>query len=53
VTYAVSGLGRTVQDYERLCPGSTIGEGFAVRGETARAARPEVDEWMRRVALLG
>jgi hypothetical protein len=53
VTYAVSGLGRTVQDYERLCPGSTIGEGLAVRGETVRAARPEVDEWMRRVGLLG
>ena len=41
VTYAVSGLGRTIDDYTRLCPRSTIGEGLAVRGEeaTGRARR--------------
>ena len=38
VTYAVSGLGSTIDDYTRLCPRSTIGEGLAVRGEQARDA---------------
>ena len=35
ITYAVSGLGRTIDDYTRLCPRSTIGEGLAIRGEEA------------------
>src|SRR5829696_4126677 len=43
VTYAVSGLGRTIDDYTRLCPRSTIGEGLAVRGEEAQGARAEVE----------
>jgi Flavodoxin len=30
-TYAVSGLGTVVEDYGRLCPGASIGEGLAVR----------------------
>jgi flavodoxin len=35
VTYAVSGMGNTIGDYTRLCPGASIGEGLAVRGEEA------------------
>jgi flavodoxin len=52
VTYAVSGLGRTVDDYTRLCPRSTIGEGLAVRGEEAADARGDVEAWLRRIGLL-
>jgi hypothetical protein len=52
VTYAVSGLGSTIDDYTRLCPRSTIGEGLAVRGEQARDARGDVEAWMRRIGLL-
>ena len=52
VTYAVSGLGSTVDDYTRLCPGATINEGLAVRGEEVRDARTDVDTWLRNVGLL-
>ena len=52
VTYAVSGLGRTVDDYTRLCPRSTIGEGLAVRGEQAGDARADVEAWLRKIGLL-
>ena len=52
VTYAVSGLGRTVEDYTRLCPRSTIGEGLAVRGEEVRGARADVEAWLRTIGLL-
>lgn len=52
VTYAVSGLGRTIDDYTQLCPQSTIGEGLAVRGEEASAALPEVETWLRATGLL-
>lgn len=52
VTFAVSGLGRVDDDYERLCPDSTIGEGLAIRGEETQSAAAEIDEWLRRIGLL-
>ncbi|MGO4649468.1 flavodoxin [Nocardia sp. 2YAB30] len=52
VTYAVSGLGNTVDVYRRLCPRSTIGSALAVRGEEARDASTDVRQWLRQVGLL-
>lgn len=52
VTYAVSGLGTTVRDYTALCPGATIGEGLAVRGEEVGDASGEVEAWLRQINLL-
>jgi flavodoxin len=51
VTYAVSGLGRTVEIYTASCRGATFGEALAVRGEQAADSRPAVDAWLRRVGL--
>lgn len=51
-TYAVSGLGTTVRDYTASCPGATIGEGLAVRGEEVRDAGVTVEAWLRRINLL-
>jgi flavodoxin len=51
-TYAVSGLGTTVRDYAASCPGATIGEGLAVRGEEVRDAGAAVESWLRRSGLL-
>lgn len=54
VTYAVSGLGTTVRDYTASCPGATIAEGLAVRGEEVRDADAgtAVEAWLRRINLL-
>jgi flavodoxin len=52
VTYAVSGMGNTIDDYTRLCPQSTIGEGLAVRGEEAHDARTAVKDWLKRTGLV-
>jgi flavodoxin len=52
VTYAVSGLGRTVEVYTGLAPRATIGEGLTVRGEEAADAGDEVDAWLRWLGLL-
>ncbi len=52
VTYAVSGLGTTVRDYTTSCPGATIGEGLAVRGEEVRDAGAAIESWLRRIKLL-
>ena len=50
-THAMSGLGRTPEDYERSCRGARIGRGLAVRGEKARSARADVEAWLRRTRL--
>ncbi|WP_319452839.1 MULTISPECIES: flavodoxin [unclassified Mycobacterium] len=49
VTYAVSGMGNTVDDYTRLCPEATIGEGLAVRGEEVRDAQTDMMSWLQRI----
>jgi flavodoxin len=51
-TYAMSGLGTTERDYAASCPGATVGEGLAVRGEQAADAEPAVEAWLRRIGLL-
>jgi flavodoxin len=50
-TYAMSGLGTTERDYAVSCPGATIAEGLAVRGEEVKGADTEVDAWLRRIEL--
>ncbi|MFC7265757.1 flavodoxin [Streptomyces lutosisoli] len=50
-TYAMSGLGTTERDYAASCPGATIGEGLAVRGEEVRDADDAVRSWLRRIGL--
>jgi flavodoxin len=51
VTYAVSGIGTTVEDYRRLCPDATIGHGLAVRGEEVNDAGADVAAWLQRTRL--
>ncbi|WP_413804718.1 flavodoxin [Streptomyces sp. OE57] len=50
-TYAMSGLGTTERDYAASCPGATIAEGLAVRGEELKDADTEVEAWLRRIGL--
>lgn len=49
VSYAVSGLGRTMEVYRDLAPDAVLGDGLAVRGEEAAGAGPAVEEWLARV----
>lgn len=51
-THAMSGLGTTERDYAASCPGATLGEGLAVRGEEVADGGPAVGSWLRRIGLL-
>ena len=51
-TYAMSGLGTTERDYAASCPGATLGEGLAVRGEDVNDAGPAVESWLRRIGSI-
>ncbi|MFS0699315.1 flavodoxin [Cellulomonas sp. 179-A 4D5 NHS] len=52
-THAMSGLGRAVEVYTDLAPDAVIGDGLAVRGEEVAEAGPDLDQWLREVALTG
>lgn len=51
-THAMSGLGRAVEVYTELAAGATIGAGLAVQGEEVTAAGPDLEQWLRAVALV-
>jgi flavodoxin len=51
-THAMSGLGTTARDYAASCPGATLGEGLAGRGEEVMEAGAAVESWLRRIDLL-
>lgn len=51
-THAMSGLGRSVAVYTELAVGATIGQGLAVQGEEVAEAGPDLEQWLREVALV-
>jgi len=53
VTYAVSGLGSTMEVYRDSCRGGRVERGLAVRGEEVRRSAADVDAWLRSIDLLG
>lgn len=50
-TNAGSGLGRSVSDISKLCPHSTILDGFAVWGKDAKTAQNKVSEWLGKIKI--
>lgn len=52
VTYAVSGLGRTVEDYAAAVPTVRLGQGLAVQGEKVTDAAADVDAWVSDVLAV-
>ncbi|WP_405771401.1 hypothetical protein OG539_41275 [Actinacidiphila glaucinigra] len=50
-TYAMSGLGTTERDYAASCPGATIAEGLAVRGEQVEGADSDIEAWLQRAGI--
>ncbi|MEV8533913.1 flavodoxin [Streptomyces sp. NPDC051211] len=50
-TRAMSGLGTAERDYTASCPGATLAEGLAVRGEEVSKAEAEVQTWLKRIGL--
>ncbi|WP_375482034.1 flavodoxin [uncultured Jatrophihabitans sp.] len=51
VTYAVSGLANTEDDYRQACPGARVGTGLGVQGERVSQAGAAVTTWLTRTNL--
>lgn len=51
-THGGSGLARSPADIAALAPGAVLGQGLAVRGDSASRAQGDVDNWLRRLGFV-
>ncbi len=51
MTHEGSGLGDSVRDLEKACPGAEIGEALEIHGADAAASREETAAWAARCGL--
>ena len=51
-THEGSGLGRSENDIERLCPESTVLRGIALRGSSVSRADEDVKNWLKNQKLI-
>ncbi|MDF2855257.1 MAG: hypothetical protein K0Q87_1108 [Neobacillus sp.] len=51
ITHAGSGKGQSVTDIAKLCPQSTVLDGFAVWGRDVKSSQNEVSKWLRELNL--
>lgn len=47
-THEGSGLGSSVNDIKRLCPGAKVGKGLALHGGSIDHARKEMEGWVKK-----
>ena len=47
------GAGQSFTDIRKLCPGSTILDGLAIRGGSAKGSGNEINAWLRRIGIKG
>jgi flavodoxin len=50
-THEGSGLGRSVLDIKKLCPGSKVLDGLAIRGSSVSRAQNEVLAWLDKLGI--
>lgn len=51
-TYESSGMGNSIEDLRKICPGAMIEEGFPVRGSEIRNELDAIEEWALRTSGL-
>lgn len=45
-THEGSGMGSSVRDIQRLCPGADVEKGLAIRGGSVKQSRKEIEKWI-------
>jgi flavodoxin len=45
-THEGSGMGSSVRDIEKACPGAEVKRGLAIRGSSVERARDEIEQWI-------
>jgi len=52
MTHEGTAMGHSVSDIKKLCPKSTVLEGFPVRGSYVRDAQDDVTKWLREIKII-
>lgn len=52
ITHEGSGLGKSMEALKALCPGATVVEGLAVRGNRVANAQAEAAGWLKRIGAI-
>lgn len=47
-THEGSGMGNSIRDIEKLCPGAIVKQGLALRGGSVRNAQNEIKKWIEK-----
>lgn len=45
-THEGSGMGNSVRDIKRLCPGAEVGSGLAIHGGSVQRAEKNIQKWV-------
>lgn len=45
-THEGSGMGSSVSDIKKLCPGATVEKGLAIRGGSVKQSKKEIEKWI-------
>lgn len=48
-THEGSGMGRSVRDIKKLCPGANVLDGLAIRGGSVQKAKNDVEAWLQKI----
>ena len=51
-THGGGGLGKGVEDIQRLAPRATLLEGLAVKGALVKTAKGDVENWLRKLGMV-
>ena len=50
-THEGSGLGHSMEDIRRLCPGAEVKDGLAIRGSSVASSDKLIEEWLKRNSI--
>lgn len=51
-THEGSGMGHSERDIEKICPGSSVVKGLAIRGGNVRNAEKDIRAWLRKLGKI-
>jgi flavodoxin len=50
-THEGSGLGRSVKDIKKLCPGSSVLDGLAIKGSNVNSTQNDLSSWLHKLGM--
>ena len=52
MTHGGSGLGHSIPDLQKKCPGASIQPGLAIYGDSVKQSKPDILKWLQKIELI-